>query len=532
MFDMQVKPKLAQLIRIALGTVAVGALLIPLAACETEGVGDRAADENRQSSGWQDRGRDPGSFQASGGAGSGSDGRVGQGGFSSVWTYALSYSDLILTPDGKYVLMSLPVPGPDEGWAEPALALAVQPVSGGAPIVFPDVLNLRRINFAPDGSVAWLLGQDGRSIRALDLDLMEVHPVALELPGQAGALDVSPSGRFVIGSDIPTTDLEEFIGLGACSAPTAPECTLSILDTWTGQVRTHFTANPVRDLDFSPMGDELLVTHSTWVNNTDPVTTLSFVDPLTGISQTDLTFPNCADELVITPAGLGLLGPLRCRRDPISVIDLQSRSFVKNLPGFGPVSVSQDGSRAVGFTRKADMLQDWGIQQTAEVGLIIIDLPELTWSLVEFGEREPSYLMSPNGQWIYTYLDAAHSCKWVESINQQWEMDCHSLPPSLSRLEVATATWTKVSGPDLRLRHFGSSPDLQTLLVVDQGILATLQMGSAELNVVPTLGFAPSLINTSVDGGTTVLGQRDSTALMVFPWGDWAQPTLLAPAIQ
>ena len=115
----------------------------------------------------------------------------------------------------------------------------------------------------------------------------------------------------------------------------------------------------------SPTGKRLfVVSETTWASDTEPSTPFSSVILETGESFT-IEVPNCAAPLVALPDDSRVLfSPTFCARgasypqsgrplcvgvDPVSVIDVDLASsrptFRRNLPGFGPVSLSSDGKQ-------------------------------------------------------------------------------------------------------------------------------------------------------------------------------------------
>ena len=105
--------------RITIASLALCSFTTALPACFEFGESDRAVEENEEYVGWQDRGRNPGSgsFHESRGDGS--------------WIYTLRYTDVILSPDGEYLLAMAPIPGPNQGYQKPGLMLIIQPLPDG-----------------------------------------------------------------------------------------------------------------------------------------------------------------------------------------------------------------------------------------------------------------------------------------------------------------------------------------------------------------------------------------------------------------
>ncbi len=485
-----------------------------IAACWTVEV-DRSAEENQETTGWQDRGRDPGRHTV--------DRRRDPITGETSWDYVLKYHDVILTPDGTSLLVQVPIPGPNAGWDAPGMVLTLQTLSLDATtVVFDDLINIRRINFAPDGSAAYVLGEDGRRVTRIDLQSFATTHLAT-FDEAFSALDVSPDGRFIIGSNIVTHDLLEWLNLnGSCSPnATISMCAIGLWDTTDLKARQIDFTERLRDLDFAPDGS-ILLTSSTWDAAGEPVASVAFVDGSSGAVTTTVSFPNCADELKLQPGGeLALLAPIRCldnngdSSDPISVINLKTREFVTNLPGFGPVEISEDGSRAVGFTRKDDMQNVWGYDQAEEVGLIVVALPSLKWDVIEYGHDEPSYLLTGlSGRWIY-----AHHKTVVCDDQPAGGQNCSTDTSPLYRFDADSGSRIAVSGTDARLDRFVRSGD--TLYLLTDHALTALSVGAAEATKQP-LPHSPELINVTPDGQTLVFGEDDEPRFYTAPVGDAA----------
>ncbi len=145
------------------------------------------------------------------------------------------------------------------------------------------------------------------------------------------------------------------------------------LDPADGDVRSATSSVGVRPVDLELLpGDRhaIVVGSTTWADG-GPHTPVSLV----GVADTKVTtidVPNCAAPISILPDGSrALLSPTFCTADaearakgwsnpdPVSMIDIDASagklSFIKNLPGFGPVSLLADG-RAVAYldTKRLD----------------------------------------------------------------------------------------------------------------------------------------------------------------------------------
>lgn len=118
----------------------------------------------------------------------------------------------------------------------------------------------------------------------------------------------------------------------------------------------------------------------------------------------DFDVPNCASSLEISPDGLtGMISPTDCNMDPVSIIDLKKREFVKNIPGFGPVAFAPDGSYAVAFARKDDLLEVAGIETETSYSIIFINTSTYEYGVLELGEDLPIYTITPDGELVLLY---------------------------------------------------------------------------------------------------------------------------------
>ncbi len=547
------------LIRGRRNLLAVAFTLVVAVACFGEPPMDRAATENQQQAGMKERGRDPGSYSVTTSQGKGG---TNPSLFSSPlreWRYTLQYSEVLLSPGGKHLLAMAPLPGPDKGWDEPGLTLVVHDLDTGDARVVPEVRDARRINFAPDGSAAYALGEDGRTLLSVDLGTARAKTLRV-LDEPYRVLDVSPGGRYLVASNLPKTDAEEwFFDNDSCvqlasrsSRDQESACVLTIIDLETRLARQVTHDLPVRDLDFSPAHDELVLTSSFWPWDSEaPIATLTFVSLPGGELRERVEFPNCADELVVQPEGtLALLSPTNCRSaarppqpaspktepdepkekepkappppprrdyDPISVLDLASRTFIRNLPGFGPVEMSDDGRRAVGFTRRADMLQAWDYNQTADVGLIVVHLPSLHWRVIEYGRVEPTYYLGPRGRWLYA---------------AEFDLDCSRTSPECGFYPDAARVFDldevlpqrTVSGHRFDFSHFSATDEGRTLYSLSDAGLVKLRLGDAETELIP-LSVAPELVSGEQD--RLVLGEDDAPVFYLFDAASEEEPERL-----
>ncbi len=194
------------------------------------------------------------------------------------------------------------------------------------------------------------------------------------------------------------------------------------IDPQTGDVRgvTGKVGTQPIDLELLP-GDAqaLLVGSTTWADG-GPHTPVSLVS-VTGDTVATIDVPNCAAPIEILPDGSrALLSPTFCTADaearkkgwsnpdPVSVIDLngsaKTLSFVKNLPGFGPVSLLADG-RAVAYldTKRMDPSMFDDKSQVPGAGadqyqLMLIEPKSTKFDLHPIGAQLPRFAPSKDGK--------------------------------------------------------------------------------------------------------------------------------------
>jgi len=461
---------------------------------------EMGGSDNEEQTGRQDRGRDPGSHEWE----RQWDPETGE----YVWKYDVEYSDIILSPDGARLIAMVPVPGPRKGYEEPGMVLVAQTLPMGRVEAFPDLRNVERVNFSPDGGTAYALKQGGREVVAIDLDDFTIGQTHM-LDDAFSVVDVSPDGRYLVFTNIPINNLQEVLSNNSdCQAPSwyglpagADLCEFGVLDLDTGEYTGRALQRPVRDLDFSPVSQELLLTWS-------PVsmqTTVTFYDAAADDVIKEVTIPNCADELVLQPGGnLALLAPTWCSKDPISILNLDKRTFVTNLPGFGPVELTPDGSTAVGFTRKNAMETQWAYNdQEAPYGLIVVSLPSFDWQVMDYGDVAPTYTISPDGGFLYVYGKSWHP---EYSEGEGWTSEWES---AFQQVDLSDLTMEEVQGGDIGLSRFVWTPDGEYLFALSHGDLFRLPVGNP-VAVKVKLDGSPELINVRPQGDFLLLGEDDA----------------------
>jgi hypothetical protein len=228
----------------------------------------------------------------------------------------------------------------------------------------------------------------------------------------------------------------------------------------------------------------------------------------------DVDIPNCADRIAIMRDGKrAFIAPTHCRDarplDPISVIDLTPgrEQFVRNLPGFGPVTLARSSSRAVAFVDAllADpTLFDDPTQRPNpdRVGsryfLMLLDPETLRFDLREFGDRLPRFTITPNGETIL-----------VDSVDDGriWTTDVGDSGVPLRTFDVRSRTYADLDGPSMMLDAFVMTSDSRHLFALQDGLL-DLEVEARKVSNV-ALGFVPSTLNLSSDDRFLYLRDRD-----------------------
>lgn len=178
-------------------------------------------------------------------------------------------------------------------------------------------------------------------------------------------------------------------------------------------VAEHGLETAAVDLEILPDDERLLVVEDEVWTDGVPNAAIDVVILADGaVKRIDV--PNCADNIIVPPDGnVALLAPTTCvdpevgsGHDPISHIDLEAgkEAFVRNLPGFGPVAMSPDGSTAVGFLDMnavdASLFDDPELIPSTDTRfhLMIIDTSTMTYDFAAYGESLPRYAPTPDGE--------------------------------------------------------------------------------------------------------------------------------------
>ncbi|MEM6292453.1 MAG: hypothetical protein AAGA54_14355 [Myxococcota bacterium] len=254
---------------------------------------------------------------------------------------------------------------------------------------------------------------------------------------------------------------------------------LTVYDAATGGTLGRWESeDQIVDVDLDASGDAAYVVFSeTWVDGfvKTPFTTFE----LPGLESNTITLPNCADEAVMNAKGrYAFMAPTRCNEDPVSVIDLETGTFVRNLPGFGPVALADGGDVAVAFMNLDNLdaslfLDDDPMPEgDRQYHLMLIDTETLDFTTVELGDSLPRYVPTPDGKLLLVDADAWYDDERVRIFDLQ------------------TGELHPVLGPDVRLHDFVLTSDSQRAYLVDEGAyelsIPDRVISSLPLAVIPT----------------------------------------------
>jgi hypothetical protein len=283
--------------------------------------------------------------------------------------------------------------------------------------------------------------------------------------------------------------------------------TIKILDAATGQLTGQLSAGLIQDVDISPDSAAAIVTlqHSWPAGAEAPETRILLVD-LKKTGYSEITVPNCSSPLVLTPDGTkAFLAPTHCINpnssyDPVSVIDLVAKKWVRNLPGFGPVAMATDGVTAVAFmdAQNLDMtlFDDPAQAPSAANGryhMMLLDTSTLKFHSVPLGDDLPRYTMTPDGQVVLVDLGGF----WQEA--------------GIRLLDVKTRKIHGVSGPVVKLDHFVVSPNSSDVYLLYYADLYWLSIPQRTVKHVPAAPLGWQAMNITPGGEQLLLLDSQGT---------------------
>ncbi len=277
---------------------------------------------------------------------------------------------------------------------------------------------------------------------------------------------------------------------------------IRVLDTNDGSERIDVSFDAeIIDLDVLPDGQHALVTLDHEWGDEGPNTVIVRVDLNTGAKE-NLNVPNCADELIVNRVGTkAFLAPTTCSQDPVSVIDLESFEFVRNLPGFGPVALAPQGGDVVAFMDKENLDESlFGELGDLPEGderyhMMFIDPKTLQFDSIPLGDELPRYALTPDGKILL-----------IDS--NDWYDDAR-----LRVLDIEKKEMVLVAGPDVRLNEYVITNDSQRAMLVDDGLfeidIPERVVGSVAID------FIPEHINITPDDKYVLLREENEDRIWV-----------------
>jgi hypothetical protein len=299
---------------------------------------------------------------------------------------------------------------------------------------------------------------------------------------------------------------------------------VTVMDAHVGARVDHLTqGDAVVDVDFTPDGKQIMVTlDHNWLGDT-PHTPIRVYKAGNASLLGIVDVPNCASRLTLTPGGSrAFLAPTDCvppspppsagssggqitSYDPVSVIDVAARTFMRNLPGFGPVAMASNGVTAVAFLNTNVMdasLFDDPAQIPPVSGpqyyVMLIDTRDLSFGLVPIGDRLPRYALTPDGKVVLVDFDTN---VWGDG-------------QRIRVLDVTTRSLEDVSGSNVQLDHFAIHPDGRDVYLVYGTMLYHLSIPARAVRWIPT-DLWLSTLNITPDGQKLLLLDHKG-ALHVF----------------
>lgn len=284
----------------------------------------------------------------------------------------IAAGDVAVSPDGKYIVFAR------------GEELAVAWIDTGRIETLP-VRSPSRVAFSKQRDVVYATSELGQ-VHAVDLATRStLWSVDTEMRGDLMVVASKTDGRVAVAGSGRVALFEAESGAG---------------------VAEHRLEREVVDLEILPDDERLLaVEREAWID--DRPSARVFVISLDDGGARTIDVPNCADDIQVPAGGkVALLAPTFCQQDPISHLDLEpgQERFVKNLPGFGPVALSPDGTTAVGFL-DLGAIDESMFDDPAQIPagdaryhLMIIDTETMAYDFEAYGDALPRYAPAPNGE--------------------------------------------------------------------------------------------------------------------------------------
>lgn len=309
----------------------------------------------------------------------------------------------------------------------------------------------------------------------------------------AGSLQAVDLATGVAGWTVPMTgacsllrlsDDDDALLVGDSSA-------VRVVDAARGTPRsTTATGAQATYVAFVPGQARALVVGKTVWRDGGPHTPVLSVDLKGPSAATSVDVPNCESPIVVTPSGArAFLSPTYCspgaqavpgevwtNPDPVSVIELAGGGvrFNKNLPGFGPVAMSKDGSRLVAYldVKRMDpaMFDDakqvpWKDGQRYH--LMTIDPSTLAFKLAPIGNAIPRFAMTTDGRGLLVDASTKFTSRTIlaaranvsigpdgVSASAETNLDVFGSSSAFGFFDLGTQSFSSFSGPVAPLDRF------------------------------------------------------------------------------
>ena len=415
---------------------------------------------------------------------------------------------MVVSPDGKYALMQR---------NETSVLLDIQAHTARE---MPEQAG--RFLFAKSGSVGVAINQAGTELTAYDLtsltSLWKARP-AMAAGHVVALAKLSDDGKFLV--------------LGDAGG-------VLVLDGATGERRgiAQVGSTPY-ELSFVPGTDRALVVGTTRWTDHKPLTDVIDVD-LATLSVAHVDVPNCSAPVVVTPdAKRALLSPTFCEDvasntkqtwtnpDPVSVIDLGAEGpvFRLNLPGFGPVAMDAEGSRAVAYLDMeridpsmfpdASKIPD---KSGPRYHIMQIDPASLAYTLTPVGDVLPRFAMTRDGSKLL--VDATVTLvRGGVSVKASIGSDGVSVSANLfggseslfGVFDLDQRVYAPITGPKASLDRFvqmGDNAHVFGLTMTPDGLGGDLYRIDIDAHAVTAFGRSYRDIGLLPDGKSLLLRQR------------------------
>jgi hypothetical protein len=435
-------------------------------------------------------------------------------------------------PAGRYVLQLVEMLD--------GRCLAVADIDTGVVEHDGSLCGLRWIEIGPEGR-AYLLSMDGHTVTALDLASMAVVE-SYALSNEYRVLDLSPDLNALVASNRPVRqfDLTQY----EWRITDLSLRFVAVVDLAAEVVHEQPFPFAIRSIAFSSVDGAVLVGAGWWQATGLPETRVYWMNPVSGLVEDEVAFPNCPADLQVQPQGsLLLMSPNVCflhsvtlapppvaegpseeweeeweewedeeewddwDSDPVSIVELTTREYVGKLPGFGPLALSPDGTTAVGFSRQQALMKQWNMFQQSAHGLLLIRLSDLYWKFLEHGTGEPDFSFAAGGKLlIHDRADGVDR---------------------LLKMSLETEGVEEFSGPPTTLDESSFAPDGTVLYTILGGEVLRVEVGANAISTIAT-PTAVAQIFARPQGDLVVAAGAASTILHLLDAEDGAHIDTIA----